>query len=319
VLARGTGLVSAAWAKVQDPGLIFFLPYLISALLLTLIWLFLVERMHLVAALRYLISKFGQFGSSRSSRLDLYFSIIQVLFLRAPLVAAEAAAFAGMLTVTTALFASAGIAKSQLALPTAVEAALATIVTMLAIDFASYAVHRLMHAVAPLWRLHAVHHSAENLTLLTTYRQHPLEPLLLNLGRGAAAGVGLALLHSLLPTETPVVTAYGLGVGFFAYMFTVNLHHSPVPVRYPRIVRMLLVSPHVHHIHHSALPTHHGTNFGVVFSIWDRLFGTYRDEAVGLGELQFGLGNVDPFRQSLVACLLMPLSRIYQPPPPPDF
>lgn len=172
-----------------------------------------------------------------------------------------------------------------------IEALFATAVTMLSIDFASYVVHRLLHKVPILWKIHRVHHSATSLTPLTTYRQHPLEPLILYGARGLAAGIGLSVFYLFFPHRTPVITVAGLGAGFFIYMFTVNLHHAPVPVRYPRRLRRWLISPHIHHLHHSANPIHYGRNFGVVFAIWDRLFHTYRDVEFEPGTLQFGLSD----------------------------
>ena len=162
---------------------------------------------------------------------------------------------------------------------------------MVAIDFSSYSVHRWMHANRKLWDLHAIHHSAEELTPLTTYRQHILEPVILNTCRAAASGLALGLLHAIFIDATPVITVFGMGVGFFVYMLTTNLHHCHIPVCYPRVLRWLLVSPHQHQMHHSRDPRHYDCNFGVVFSIWDRIFGSYRHESIQLGELSFGVAS----------------------------
>jgi len=175
--------------------------------------------------------------------------------------------------------------------PHLLELILSTAVTMLAIDFAAYAMHRAFHAHAGLWWIHRIHHQTEYLTPFSTFRQHPLEPFLLNGARGLAAGISLGALHSFLPNCTPVWTVGGMGIGFFAYMFTVNLHHFPIAIRYPKFLSLLLISPHAHHIHHSLAEHHHGKNFGVVFSFWDRLFGSYRVEDFGLDELKFGLSK----------------------------
>jgi sterol desaturase/sphingolipid hydroxylase (fatty acid hydroxylase superfamily) len=171
-------------------------------------------------------------------------------------------------------------------------------------------VHRAFHRWPLLWRIHSLHHSATVLTPLTTYRQHPLEVILLHGARAAAAGLGLALLHRVLPRGTPVVTVFGLGAGFFVYMFTVNLHHAPVPVRYPRWLRAVLISPHVHHLHHSIEPRHHDRNFGVVFSLWDRALASYLEESVASESLRFGLTS--PRRRPLPAS-----ARPSAPTPPP--
>jgi sterol desaturase/sphingolipid hydroxylase (fatty acid hydroxylase superfamily) len=164
---------------------------------------------------------------------------------------------------------------------------------MLCIDFTSYIIHRFMHSQPWLWHVHSVHHSAKVLTPLTTYRQHPLEPLILNVCRAGAAGLGLVFFRAFFPNETPVFTLYGLGAGFFVYMFTVNLHHSMIPVSYPKVLRRIFVSPHLHHLHHSKNEKHFNCNYGVVFSVWDQIFGTYQDQEFGLGELHFGLASAN--------------------------
>jgi sterol desaturase/sphingolipid hydroxylase (fatty acid hydroxylase superfamily) len=176
---------------------------------------------------------------------------------------------------------------AALQLPSALESLLATTVVMLAYDFSSYATHRLMHHHKTLWRVHAFHHSAPNLNFFTTYRQHPLEPLILAAVRSFAAASSLVVFYWFFPAQSEVSTVMGLGSGFFIYMFTVNLRHSPVPVRYPRALRRILISPHVHHLHHSSDVRHLGKNYGVIFSFWDRWWGTYHEEDFEPGALKF--------------------------------
>jgi sterol desaturase/sphingolipid hydroxylase (fatty acid hydroxylase superfamily) len=283
-------VLSTAVTALFEPSSIFYPPYLASALLLSFAWLAWSHGLGPLRAVRVLFSRDAWF--SRSSGVDFLLSLFNLTAWRTVIVTVETSAFLaglGSLRAFGGLLERHLALHSVLVLPTAVEAALATIVTMLCFDFASYAAHRALHASPFLWSLHSVHHAAEQLTPLTTYRQHPLEPLLLNGARGAAAGLGLGFFHLIFPQSTPVVTVLGLGAGFFIYMFTVNLHHSPVPVNYPSWLKRVLVSPHVHHLHHSSEPQHFDRNFGVVFSFWDRFFETYLDEKVGLGELRFGL------------------------------
>jgi sterol desaturase/sphingolipid hydroxylase (fatty acid hydroxylase superfamily) len=289
--------------RLFDPGSIFFPPYVASALVMALLWLVFAEKLQLRQAWAFLFSR--SLWTSRSVMTDLVLCTLNLLILRGLISGAENFFF--KLSLGTL---GAGLDPwpwPHFAAGAGWEAAGATLVTMLSIDGASYFVHRGMHKFRPLWEIHSVHHAAERLTPLTTYRQHPLEPLLLYGTRGLAAGAGLALFHHLFPAQEPVATLYGLGAGFFIYMFTVNLHHLEAPVRYPRFVRWVLISPHHHHIHHSADPRHFDRNFGVVFSVWDRAFGTYWDQDVALGELRFGLGSGDPFRHSLSLSLFKPV------------
>ena len=164
-----------------------------------------------------------------------------------------------------------------ISLPPLAEGILITILSMLAYDFATYVMHRMMHHNPLLWRIHAFHHSAKTLTFFTTFRQHPLEPVLLALARSTAVGLCLALFHCFFSAGAQVITIMGLGAGFFLYMLTVNLHHSPVAVRYPAMMRKILISPHTHHLHHSLDRQRDNKNYGVIFSVWDRWCKTYQE------------------------------------------
>ncbi len=217
---------------------------------------------------------------------DGLWALFQVLFLRTPIALLHLALFNWAYAKMVGLGTDDGMGFS---LDSSWEALFATVVTMLAIDLAAYATHRALHELPGLWWIHRLHHEARFLSPFSTLRQHPLEPLLLNGMRGLAAGLALGALHLLLPNGTPIWTIAGMGPGFFLYMFTVNLHHAPLPIRYPRWMRRILISPHIHHIHHSKAPEHHGRNFGVIFSFWDRWLGTYWDQDLALGELEFGV------------------------------
>ena len=230
---------------------------------------------------------------SNSTRLDAIYSLGYLFVVGVPIAAVESMAFYVALKYFGQVLNNVMPEAWLLAVSPGLEAILATVVTMLSIDFSSYWAHRAMHYVPFLWNVHSIHHSARHLTPLTTYRQHPIEPLFLNACRGFAAGIGLAFFHAVFFNATPVLTVYGMGAGFFIYMFTTNLHHCAVPVRYPRSLRNLVVSPHIHQVHHSSDARHHGRNFGVVFSIWDRIYGTYLDHEPGLGELSFGLDTAN--------------------------
>jgi sterol desaturase/sphingolipid hydroxylase (fatty acid hydroxylase superfamily) len=195
-------------------------------------------------------------------------------------------------------------------LPVAVEAAAAAAVTVLSYDLATYVAHWLCHRVPALWDFHSVHHSVTRLTPLALYRDHPVDHLLRNTLRGVFTATALAGLHAALPRGTWGTTFLGVGAGFALYLPTVHLQHSHVPVRYPRLLRAWLLSPHLHQLHHSRAAAHSGRNLGVIFPFWDRLFGTYLDEPCPLGSLEFGLAEPDPYRDSLLRLYLQPLKRV---------
>jgi sterol desaturase/sphingolipid hydroxylase (fatty acid hydroxylase superfamily) len=199
-----------------------------------------------------------------------------------------------------------GTASLGLRLPIALEAAAASAVTVLAYDLATWVAHWLAHRTDLLWRFHAIHHSATELNLFTLYRDHPVDQAFRNVLRGVFTGAALALFHRICPRGTWGVELLGMGVGFLIYMPTVHLHHSAVPIRYPRWLGSVLLSPHLHHLHHSRGSVHGDRNFGVIFPFWDRLFGTLHDERFERGALEFGLRRTDPYRHSVLRCYLEP-------------
>ena len=140
------------------------------------------------------------------------------------------------------------------ALPAAAQVALAFLV----MDAVGYWMHRLMHASPLLWAFHRIHHSQQRLTVLTNFRFHFVEVALF----------GLATFVPGLLLKAPAWLAaslVALGVQLLA--------HSGHDWSYGPLDR-LLVSPRFHGVHHSTDPRHYGSNFGMLFSLWDRLFGT---------------------------------------------
>ena len=153
-----------------------------------------------------------------------------------------------------------------------------------ALDALSYALHRAFHASPVLWRLHALHHADPELDVITTLRHHPGEALLMAFAVGGLGGaVGLSPL---------VVGFYGslyLSVQFFSHS------NIGLPQRLAIALGWLIVTPVQHRVHHSRHPSDVAANFGPVFSVWDRLFATYRSgPEYGEDGIEFG---IDRFRE----------------------
>ena len=289
-------------AYLLSPQSIFFPPYVLSALGLALLWL---KRSHGLAfrdGLRLVFDR--RTWITKSTAIDLAFCALNLVVLKSLLESFETG-------LVNAVFDWLPL-KSPVTLqgPVWLEAILAMLVAMIAIDFATYIAHRLLHGSAFLWSAHSIHHSAEKLTPLTTFRQHPIELFFLNGLRVVMSSLALVVLYAVFPSETESLKILGLGAGFFVYSFTVNLHHSQIPVRYPPWLRLVFVSPHVHHIHHSLAERHQGRNFATVFSVWDRMFGTYCDEEVGLNDLRFGIEPSDHSNRSAIGLLLKPFGML---------
>ena len=152
---------------------------------------------------------------------------------------------------------------------------------LLLIDLSVYAMHVAQHRVFLLWRFHAVHHADADVDISTALRHHPGE-IVVNATLASFWMIGAGM-----PIWVPA--AYGL-LSRTASLFTHANVHLPAPL--DRALRGVLVTPPMHRIHHAVAAEHHDTNFGNVLSIWDRLFGTYREvPAAAAGSLAYGLAE----------------------------
>lgn len=186
-------------------------------------------------------------------------------------------------TVLAAFVRVLGIAYQRLAggfaLPlfAAWPAAAAVAASFVLTDFLHWFHHRVRHGVTAFWRFHAIHHAQRELNPFTDLRVHPVEHL-------------IARTIIFLPMIVFRLEPYALGVGVVVTFYTRFLHANVRTNLGP--FRHVLVSPQFHRIHHSRAAQHHERNFGVVLTVWDRLFGTlypHYDEYpdTGLEEVQF--------------------------------
>ncbi len=138
---------------------------------------------------------------------------------------------------------------------------------LLVLDFSEYARHRLQHRLDLWWALHALHHSQKRMSFWTDDRNHLLDDLL--------QAVWLACLALLIG----VSPAQFVGIVIFTRSIE-SLSHANVDLSFGRVGERLLVSPRFHRLHHAVGTghegAHRGCNFGVLFPIWDMLFGTAR-------------------------------------------
>lgn len=156
------------------------------------------------------------------------------------------------------------------------------VTTLLLRSFAGYVFHFIMHKVQMLWRLHRVHHSDDYLDISTTLRSHPIEL--------AALLLTLAPLAILLGLDPWALIAYEVAEGAFSAFSHANFR---LPERLDRPLRYVFVTPNMHRIHHSAYQPETDSNYGQVFSFWDRLFGTYSEAPrAGYARMQIGLDEI---------------------------
>jgi sterol desaturase/sphingolipid hydroxylase (fatty acid hydroxylase superfamily) len=168
-------------------------------------------------------------------------------------------------------------------------------VTVVLLDLVSYFWHRANHRTALLWRLHRVHHSDPTFTVSTGVRFHPGE-LLLSLPIRVAAVV-------LVGASVEAVLAFEI-----VFTFANLLEHGDIdlPAGLERRLALLGVTPALHRRHHTSTGPARDTNFGTIFSLWDRLFGTYAPSD-SAARIETGLAGVaDP---TFLRALLLPLRR----------
>ena len=146
-------------------------------------------------------------------------------------------------------------------LPVIVE----VVVAVVLLDFGIYLQHVISHKIPLLWRLHRVHHADPDFDVTTALRFHPIEIVLSMLYK-------FALIALLGPSAMAVVLFEIVLNG------TAMFNHSNVTLgkSIDRVVRLLLVTPDMHRVHHSIIPVETNSNYGFSLAVWDRLFGTYR-------------------------------------------
>jgi len=148
------------------------------------------------------------------------------------------------------------------------------VVALLLFDFAGYWVHRLQHSKA-LWHVHAFHHSPRHLYWLAGLRSSFVHVLLLQLGYAVAL------------MWLPVSPIIGLVIGVLGILNALFIHSNVRASLGP--LGWFLVTPRSHFVHHSEDPRFGNTNYGFIFTIWDRMFGTYTDPSVLGADYALGL------------------------------
>lgn len=163
------------------------------------------------------------------------------------------------------------------------------------LDLSAYIAHVLLHKIPTGWKFHRVHHSEAEVDVTTAFRQHPGETI----WRIFWQGVGTVALG--LPLW--VVSVYLSLSGLNALLEHANIRMSPALDKW---LGYLMVTPGMHKVHHSRVPAQTDTNYSNIFSVWDRLCGTYTPPT-NLRRIRYGLDGFDSEdRQTLSALLKTP-------------
>jgi len=175
-----------------------------------------------------------------------------------------------------------------LSLPPAVT----TVVAVLLFDCLLYLMHRANHKIGFLWRFHRVHHSDAEMDTTTAMRFHTGEVLI-------SSSLRLAVIPLLGFTLWQMLVYESLMLPVILF------HHSNVkfPEKLDRRLRALVVSPAIHRVHHSRARVETDSNYSIIFSFWDRIFGTFQLRKDGR-PVEFGLAEYDSEEWQRVSGLL---------------
>jgi len=158
---------------------------------------------------------------------------------------------------------------------------LTILIGIAALDFSSWLVHWVMHKQPFLWRFHVIHHSDSKVDVTTGLRHHPGDSLLRGIFFMLLIFLSGAPMYSVMIYQTLVVVS------------TAFTHANiSLPTKLDRLLSWVLVSPNMHKVHHHWKQPYTDTNYGAVFSIWDRLLGTWSH--LPAEEIRYGLDRYYP-------------------------
>lgn len=157
----------------------------------------------------------------------------------------------------------------------------AIIIGVLALDFSSWLVHWLMHKNGYLWKFHLIHHSDNKVDVTTGLRHHPGDSLLRGIFFIVLIFVSGAPMYSVMIYQTLVV-------------ITTAFTHANIslPPKLDKFLSYFLISPNMHKVHHHWQQPYTDTNYGAVFSIWDRMFKTFA--TLHPSKIKYGLDRYYP-------------------------
>jgi len=246
-----------------------------------------------------------------SARADAMFWITKKLMMPFLLIPAGATFVTGMGYATNRLISWAfGIHGPLMdGPPGPVTLVIFTATMLLAYDISYYLYHAAQHRFPFLWELHKVHHSAEVMVGITKDRVHPLDDLMNRMWDGVIPGICFGI-WSVIALDPVEIAVFGLNVYVLRNILMMDfVRHTHLPISFGPLDNIIL-SPHWHQIHHSIDPRHYDKNFGLLFSFWDRLFGTHFVPDPN-EPLKFGIMDRDAKDyRSLTGLYILPLKKM---------
>ncbi|MCF3099297.1 sterol desaturase family protein, partial [Aeromonas australiensis] len=140
---------------------------------------------------------------------------------------------------------------------------------------------------------------------------HPVNQGMFVIIAGVFSGFYSGALNVFFTNQNLFLIFADQNVFMFIFLFLgLNLQHSHIQLRYPPVIRSILVSPAYHQLHHSSAIEHYDKNFGFIFSFWDKLFGTQVLVTTPI-KIKFGIKGEDYFEYSgLLNHYITPFKRV---------
>ncbi|MDI1278880.1 sterol desaturase family protein [Methylobacter sp.] len=151
------------------------------------------------------------------------------------------------------------------------------LLSFLLLDLLLYCWHKLSHSFDSLWMFHKVHHNDPYLNVSTAFRLHIVELLIITVLKSSYI-VLLGVDKTMVLTNEILLTLF------------IMFHHSNIAFSGEKRLGLVIIVPYLHRAHHSTERNEHDTNYGAVFSIWDRLFGTFIERKLA----KIGIKNSSP-------------------------
>ena len=158
---------------------------------------------------------------------------------------------------------------------------LTIVVSVLALDFSSWLVHLVMHKVSVLWFFHLIHHSDTNVDATTGLRHHPGDSILR----------GIFFIIFIFISGAPI---YAVMIFQTLAVISTAFTHANIrlPVKVDNLLSYFIISPNMHKVHHHYKQPYTDSNYGSIFSIWDRLLGTHKH--LPIEDVHYGIDRYYP-------------------------
>ena len=169
---------------------------------------------------------------------------------------------------------------------------------VLLLDLTWYYWHLVNHRIPLLWRFHNVHHIDPDMDVTTAFRFHFGE-------------IALSSVFNLIQVSLTGVSGWAFGIYQVLFQAEVVFHHSNMrlPIRLERLLSKIIVTPRMHGIHHSQVQRENNSNFGTVFTWWDRV---HRTLGLNIPQSQIVIGipaYARPEDNTVTSALFLPFRR----------